>query len=88
MNKIYGSDNTVVNTLNEMQIGVEEWTADIHSKTYVDLKSYGQSVFDKDINQQVYAAYNALMYFNCDKGSTEKSILIRHELERLKMRLF
>ncbi len=88
MNKIYSSDNPVANAFGEMGVEVEKWNIEAYNKTFMDLKSYGQSVFDENINRKVYAAYDALIYYNCDKESSEKSILIGHELERLKMRLF
>ncbi len=88
MNNIHSSDFTVGSILIEIQAEIEKWNIDAYHKTFMDLKSYGQSVFDENTARKVYAAYNALMHYNCHERYTEKCILIRHELERLKTRLF
>lgn len=52
-----------------------------------EIKKLGQCYFDDRIEQKLYAAYKALLYYRNDNREQESFMTLRHEIERVKQRL-
>lgn len=52
-----------------------------------EIKKLGQCYFDDRIEQKLYAAYKALIYYMNDNREQDRFMTLRHEIERVKQRL-